>query len=254
MFNRLKYSLIALYVFTALGSSAQKITGTITDKTTGEPVRGAMVSLGNSNFFTNTLGAFELDVSSYKDTLKIVHFAYVSYIEPISPVLVVLHIQLEPAVIKLKEVRIHSARERSFKEDSINNRLEYASQFNYKGLTVMDAFSGNPNKQPDELISVNPLLLIAALTKKGTPEYKFNKILLRDEQAAYVDRKFNRGIVSQITGMKGDTLSGFLTRYRPTYQFVKKASDYEMINYIKDSYKQFKTEGFKGSSPFANQN
>lgn len=237
-------------VFAASDSSAQKITGIVTDKTTGEPVRGAMVNLGNSKTFTNSLGEFELKVLSYRDTLKIVHFAYITYSKAISPVLIALHIQLEPAVIKLKEVRVHSDRERSFKEDSVNNRLEYAKQFNYKAPKVIDAFSDNPNKQPGELISLNPLLLIAALTKKSTPEYQFNKLLLSDEKETFVDRKFNRGIVSQLTGMKGDTLSEFLTRYRPSYGFVKKASDYEMINYIKDSYKQFKKEGMKESNPF----
>lgn len=94
--------------------------------------------------------------------------------------------------------------------------------------------------------------MIAALTKKSTPEYKFNKILIRDEQADYLDRKFNRGIVSRITHLRGDTLSEFLIRYLPTYQFAKKSTDYDMEIYIKESYEKFKKEGFSGSDLFHN--
>jgi hypothetical protein len=163
---------------------------------------------------------------------------------------VTLHIELEPTVISLNTVTVRGNRD--FKKDSIENRIAYAKQFNYKGPTVMDAITGNLNKQPGELISINPLLLIAALTKKGTPEYKFNKTLIRNEQADYVDRRFNRGVVSRITHLKGDTLSEFLIRYRPTYQFAKKTTDYDMEVYIKESFKKFKREGFTGSNPFHN--
>ena len=88
----------------------------------------------------------------------------------------------------------------------------------------MDAFTGNGDKQPGDIISINPLLLIAALSKKSTPEYKFKQMLISDEHEQYVDEHFNKGIVSQITGLQGDTLSAFLTQYRPTYEFVLKAT------------------------------
>ena len=76
--------------------------------------------------------------------------------------------------------------------------------------------------------------------------------LLMDEQADYIDRKFNRGIAAQVTSLKGDTLKEFLIRYRPTYQFAKKATDYEMDIYIKESFEKFKKEGMGGSNPFKN--
>jgi hypothetical protein len=231
-----------------MNSYGQKITGSVVDKTTKQPVSGALVSLGKLKTLTNKLGEFEIAVSELNDSLKIVHFAYKTYTVLINKATTTLHIELEPAVISLNVVTVHG--DRDFKKDSIANRIAYAKQFNYKGPTIMDAFTGNPDKQPGELISINPLLLIAALTKKSTPEYKFNKILIRDEQAEYVDRKFNRGIVSGITGLKGDTLSVFLTTYRPTYLFAKSATDYDMEIYIRDSFKAFEKDGISGADPF----
>jgi hypothetical protein len=193
----MKYLLMLIILVSYCSSYGQNITGIVVDKTTKQPVNGALVSLGSSKTYTNTSGGFEIITNALNDSLKVVHFAYKTYTISISKAITTLHIELEPAVISLNIVTVHG--DRDFKKDSIENRFAYAKQFNYKGPAVMDAFTGNLNKQPGELISINPLLLIAALTKKSTPEYKFNKILIRDEHEQYVDEHFNKGIVSRIT-------------------------------------------------------
>jgi hypothetical protein len=251
----MKYLLLLMVIIASINSYGQKITGTVIDKTTKQPISGALVSTGASKTITNKHGEFEIAAPGSNDSLKIVHFAYKTYTILITKATATLYIELESTVISLNVVTVHG--DKDFKKDSIANRIAYAKQFNYKGPTVMDAFNGNPDKQPGELISINPLLLIAALTKKSTPEYKFNKILIRDEQAEYVDTKFNRGIVSGITGLKGDTLSVFLTTYRPTYLFAKSATDYDMEIYIRDSFREFQKNGVSGADPFhdkANKN
>jgi CarboxypepD_reg-like domain len=244
----MKYLLLLSILLASLCSDGQNITGTVVDKTTKLPISGATVSVGFAKIHTNSFGKFEIATPVLNDSLKVVHFAYKTYVIITNKAITTLFIELQPKVISLNEVVVRG--DRDFKKDSINNRIEYAKQFNYTGPKVMDTFTGNPNKQPGELISINPLVLIATLTKKSTPEYKFNKILIRDEQADYIDRKFNRGVAAQATGLKGDTLKEFLIRYRPTYQFAKKSTDYEMDIYIKDSYKQFKKERFKVDDNF----
>lgn len=246
----MKYLVLLMILFTGVCSYGQKITGIVIDQTTKQPVSGVAISLGDSKTSTNFQGLFEIELTGLNDSLKVAHFGYKTYKAPLSKAITTVHIELEPAVISLKEVTIHSNRDEDFKKDSIENRIAYAKQFNYKGPTIMDAFTGNTNRQPGELISVNPFIIIAALTKKSTPEYKFNKILIRDEEAEYVDRKFNKGIVSRITGLKGDTLSEFLVNYRPAYQFAKKATDYDMELYIKDCLKKFEKDGVEGNDPF----
>jgi CarboxypepD_reg-like domain len=244
----MKYLLLLSILLASLCSYGQNITGTVVDKATKLPISGATVSVGFVKIHTNSFGKFEIATPVLNDSLKVVHFAYKTYVVITNKAITTLFIELQPKVISLNEVVVRG--DRDFKKDSINNRIEYAKQFNYTGPKVMDAFTGNPNKQPGELISINPLLLIAALTKKSTPEYKFNKILIRDEQADYIDRKFNRGTAAQVTGLKGDTLKEFLTRYRPPYKFAKKATDYEMDIYIKESFRKFKKEGFKVDDNF----
>jgi hypothetical protein len=243
-----------LLLFIAVGTlnycCGQQLQGRVTDGATQRPVSGALVSVATAKAFTNNLGEFTVNLTGTTDTLHVTHFGYKAFTVVLNKASRQLHIELEPATIALKQVNIHASRDSDFIKDSIANRREYAKQFNYTGPKVMDAFTGNANKQPGELISVNPFILVAALTKKSTPEYKFHQKLLQDEQAQYIDRKFNRGIVVKVTGLKGDTLSTFMVQYRPGYKFAKKATDYMMINYIKDSYARFAKDGFKMENPF----
>ena len=176
-------------------------------------------------------------------------------VQPISRILSTIHIELEPDKIALKEVTVHSSREKEYKLDSVNNRTFYDKQFNYVGPKVTDAFiPAIGNHSTSELISINPILLVQALTKKSTPEYKFKKTLLRDEQDKYVDQKFNRGNVSKITGLKGDTLANFMVQYRPDFKFAQKATEYDMELYINDCLKKFKSKGMKDAGLFAPKN
>lgn len=248
----MKYLLLFAFFVGANLCYGQQIRGRVVDKDTKLPVNGAIVSIGNKQAFTNSFGEFSI-MASGKDSLKIARFGYNTYKTLISIVMATVRIELEPAKIVLKGVVIHSNREREFKKDSAENRSFYNKEFNYKGPTVMDAFkggAGNPVKNTSQILNLDVITLINALTKKNTAEYKFNKTLLRDEQTEYVNQKFSHGMVAKVTGLKGDTLSAFVVQYRPTYKFAHKATDYEMELYIKDCYKKFLKDGIKSSELF----
>jgi len=229
---------------------AQRLKGTVINAEDKLPVVNALVTMGSNHTYTDGYGQFSID-NSGNDSITVSHITYKTYKGSVSRAIATVRIALEPAPIDLKEVSVHAHREADFKRDSAANREFYSRQFNYTGPKVMDAFTGNAyNRQPGELISINPLLLVQALTKKGTPEYKFHKILLRDEQQQYIDQKFNRGTVSRVVQLKGDTLAAFLIKYRPAYKFIKKATDYDVEVYIKECYKKFAKDGFKGDEVF----
>jgi len=247
----MKYLLLALILVSDITAFGQKISGIVIDKSSREPVAGALVSTGEKTVRTDKLGEFEINESYPADSLKISALGYKTLIIAISKTNEFITINLEPKITNLNEVTIYG--DKSFKKDSLANRQDFARQFNYKGPRVIDAFTGGGNYVPGQLISINMLLLVQALTKKSTPEYKFNKILLRDEHEQYVDEHFNRGKVSRITNLRGDTLLTFLVKYRPDYEFVLKATDYDMDVYIKDCYKKFERGGFAIKGPFVKQ-
>lgn len=251
LLTRLTYLLLLLTVFGTINTYGQKISGIVTDEVTKQPVSGAMVNTGNAKTMTDFGGRFQLTFTGAGDSLKIIHPKYKKYTVALTDPASILLIQLEPKVTQLNEVTIRGNRD--FKQDSITNRTDYAKQFNYQPPKLKDVFSTDL-KQPGELISINLLTLAAVLTAKSTPQYKFKQVLIRDEHEQYVDEKFNRGNVSRITGLKGDTLAQFVTQYRPEYQFALKATDYDMEVYIKDCFEKFKKDGVEGTDPFVGKN
>ena len=223
---------------------AQKVTGLVIDKVTRQPISGVVIKAALVTTHTNQLGQFEIALAHPDDSLKITALGYQTLFVAAGKPNVLLTIELTPKINNLNEVTIIG--DRSFKKDSLANRADYARQFNYKGPRVIDAFTNGAHfYYPGEFFSVNLLVLVQALTKKSTPEYKFNKLLIRDEHEQFVDEHFNRGIVSGITQLKGDTLAAFLLQYRPTYDFAKKSTDYDMEVYIRGCYKKFKDAGYK---------
>ncbi len=247
----MKYLLLALILFSGTTAFGQKISGMVIDKSDREPLTGALVSTGEKTVQTDKLGEFEINVSQPADSLKISALGYKTLIIAITKTNEFITINLEQKITNLNEVTIYG--DRSFKKDSLANRQDFAKQFNYKGPRVIDAFTSGRSYGPGELFSVNLLLLAEALTQKSTPEYKFNKVLVRDEHEQYVDERFNRGNVSRVTNLQGDTLLTFLVKYRPTYEFVLKSTDYDMEVYVMYCYKRFEQEGFAIKGPFVKQ-
>lgn len=245
----MKYLLLFVFIIITGACYGQQVKGKVVNKDTKLPINGAMVSTGNRVVFTNILGDFSIAASG-NDSLKITSLGYKPFRLKVINTMETQHIELDLAKIVLNEVTIRSNRERDFKKDSTEKRRFYAKEFNYKGPRVMDAFVHHVPRSTSELLTVDVMTLIRALTKKSTRAYKFNKLLLRDEKADYVHQKFSHGLVSKVTGLKGDTLSEFVVQYRPTYAFAHKATDYDMELYIKDCYQKFLKEGIKGRTLF----
>ena len=150
----------------------------------------------------------------------------------------------------LRDVLIRANRDH--KKDSINLRKDYAQVFNYQPKKLTDAFTGNPSNVPFAFVSIDLITLFNAINKKNDPTYKFKKELLRNEQADYVATRFNRGLVTRVTGLKGDSLNMFMDKYYPTADWVKKTSDYDMIQYIKAKAVEFRKPAI-GKYPLVNK-
>jgi len=54
------------------------------------------------------------------------------------------------------------------------------------------------------------------------------------EEQDFVDYSFSRRYVEKLTSLHGDSLTSFMLRYRPTYEFCRGASSEDMLNYIND--------------------
>jgi hypothetical protein len=89
-------------------------------------------------------------------------------------------------------------------------------------------------------LNVNIDKLNNALGKKGRDARKLQRALTTDYKNSTVDHRFNP-LAARITGYKDKQLSDFIRDNRPSYEMVSRASDYDIIQYIKKKVSGKKT-------------
>jgi hypothetical protein len=78
-----------------------------------------------------------------------------------------------------------------------------------------------------------------SLSRSGRNAERLQGIIQRDYQQNVIDYRFNRTFVARVTGLKGEKLTSFMTRYRPGYYTTSTTNDYEFISMIKNNYRRF---------------
>ena len=103
----------------------------------------------------------------------------------------------------------------------------------------------------DDILTIGPAgvgLSIDAIwstfSREGKNARRLMEVMQRDFQNQVIDQRFNERIVRRETGLAGDKLYRFLLNYRPSYFFAVKASEYELLSYIKTAYKRFKSNPY----------
>ena len=82
-------------------------------------------------------------------------------------------------------------------------------------------------------VAINIDKVYNALSKEGKDARKMQRTLTADYKGSVVDKRFSKTLVTKITGYNGKKLDDFMLNNRPTYEFAVNATDYKMIQYIK---------------------
>jgi hypothetical protein len=125
-----------------------------------------------------------------------------------------------------------TVRSSTYQEDSLNRRNEYREFYSNPKQRL--AGSNTPTGFG---ITFSP---VSYFSKREKQKRELRKRLARNEEIAFVDFHFSRRTVEKLTGLQGDSLSTFMLRYRPSYEFCRKASQEDMLVYINDKLKEFK--------------
>jgi hypothetical protein len=78
-----------------------------------------------------------------------------------------------------------------------------------------------------------------ALSRSGRNASHLRSIIQANYYQDVIDYRFNAGLVTRITGLKGTELKDFMQKYRPGYYFVIVASDYDFITSIRANYRRY---------------
>lgn len=232
--------LFILFLNANKADAQYKIRGTVYDSSRNYPLEAVTVlTTSGKGTITNADGQYEIAVSendsvwfSYlnKPTIK---FSVLKIADPFA-----FDISLKVSVKELKEVKV---KPRDYKQDSIQNRLDYAKAFDFqrpKLRAVTPQYGAGAGFDLDEIIN-------AFRFRRNRSMLSFQKRLIAQEQEKFVEHRFSKALVRRLTGLDGNPLDSFMMLFRPSYTFTLTSNDYDFQKYILDAYELFK----KGLSP-----
>lgn len=135
-------------------------------------------------------------------------------------------------IFGLQEVNV---RGRNYHRDSLETRDEYGRYFNYKKPGAMDVLKTLP---------VNPVTALSYLvpSKARKRREHFRDQLVYWEKEKYIDYRYSPEVVQKMTKLESPELDSFMYKYKPGYQFLETASDYDLLLFIKQSFEQYQKE------------
>ena len=224
------FLLVADYSATA---QTYTIRGMVYDSSRNYPLEAVSVlSTSGKGTVTNADGYYEIEVTE-KDSIW---FSYLNKPTIKFPVLKIysplsFDISLQVNVPTLKEVKI---RPRNYKQDSIQNRVDYAKIFNYEKPKIRPSITGmGVGFDLDEIINMFRF-------KRNRSLASFQRRLVLDEQDKFIDHRFNKALVRRLTLLDGGELDSFMRIYRPSFTFTKMAGEYDFQYYIKTAFFRYK--------------
>jgi hypothetical protein len=223
-----------IMLFAQQADAQYKIMGTVYDSSRNYPLEAVSVmSTSGRGTITNADGMYQIEVSE-KDSIW---FSYLGKPTMKFPVLKIgnptgFDISLQVSVTTLKEVKI---RQRNYKQDSIQNRNDYAKIFNYRkpGLkAVTPQYGAAAGFDLEQIISIFQF-------RKNRSMLSFQKRLLLEEREKFITHRFSKALVRRLTSLDGQPLDSFMLLFRPSYHFTQTSGDYDFQQYIKIAYNRF---------------
>ena len=227
----IKIVAILILLCTIQKAAAQyKIQGTVYDSSRLYPLEAVSVLSTNGNgTLTNAEGHYSIEVGE-KDSIWFSYLGKPTIKFPVLKITDVQHfdISIQVSVPILKEITV---RTRNYKEDSVQNRKDYAKVFDFRRPNLGTMTSIGPSGAG---IDINELIRSFQF-RKNRNMVKFQERLLQQEKDKFIDHRFNKALVRRLTNLPDGQLERFMVIYRPDYEFTLYTSDYDFQSYIKEA-------------------
>jgi hypothetical protein len=139
-----------------------------------------------------------------------------------------------PVFLEIKAQTLQAARVEftNYQLDSMDRRKEYAWVYDHGQESKLE----HERKSDGVGVTMNIFRNTSSAAKQRE---RLQKRLSKEEQDYYVDFRYNKDYVGKITHLKGDSLKTFMQKFRPSYDYCRKAATVDILVYINDCYKQF---------------
>jgi hypothetical protein len=219
---------LALLIFSAFQrSNAQfKVKGTVYDSSRIVPMSSVTVfSTAGRLTLSDSNGHYSIDVNE-KDSIWFSYLGKPTIKYSVLRMNDPLHfdIAIQVSIPVLKEVVVKA---RNYRLDSIQNRIDYAKAFNFEKPGLSTNMSGaGVGFDLDEIIRMFQF-------RRNKMMQHFQQRLIDEEREKFIDHRFNKQLVRELTSLTPPKLDTFMVWYRPSYQFAAMASDYDFRLYIR---------------------
>jgi hypothetical protein len=226
---------LCFYLFFCLqhANAQVKLSGMVADGDNRSGLPGVTIinKSTRSGTISNESGRFSIDAMP-GDSLEFSMLSYYGKALAVPTTSMFVNVYLSRRIFGLQEVNVKA---KDHRMDSLSIRDEYGKYFNYHKPGAVDILKTLPS---------NPITALTYLVPSKTRKRKehFKEQLVYWEQEKFIDYRYNPEVVERMTKLNGNDLDTFMVRYRPGYQFLQDASEYDLLLYIKQSYEQFKQE------------
>lgn len=232
----LRILLIILIISTSLVAKSQIwLTGKVYDSTRMVTIPAVKVTTKKGEMtFTDSIGRYGINVSkddsiSFTYRGKSTNFFPVRQINYPAGFDIALQVIVQDRYQTLREIVVVG---KTYRQDSLENRERYRKIFEFETGGLQLTSSGN----------LDPNSLIGAFKfRKNKVMRSFQSRLVIEEQQKFIDSRFTKGLVRQITGLNERDLERFMKLWRPTYELVAFAEEYQFHQYILDASRYFKS-------------
>jgi hypothetical protein len=166
------------------------------------------------------------------DTLEFSMLSYATKVIIVPMLSSSQNVYMEKRLFELQGVNV---RGKNYRNDSMALRDEYGRYFNYHKPGAVDVLKTLP---------ANPITALTYLVPSKVRKRKeqFHEQLLYWEKEKYIDYRYSPELVEKMTKLQSPELDSFMYKYRPGYQFLNSASEYDLMLYIKQSFEAYQKE------------
>lgn len=230
MLRKILYSVVftAFFLLSSLWMFAQiTVRGTVYDINRDPLTAVSVLSTSGKGTFTDSNGRYIINVGP-QDSIWFSYLNKPTIKYPVRSINanIAFDLSLHVNVLQLKDVKI---KEKNYKLDSLRNREEYAKVFDFKRPNPLRDISVGPTGVG---FSIDALIGMFQFRKNKRMEL-FQKRLIEQEQDHFVDYRFNKKLVKQLTGLDSAELDTFMMVHRPPYEFTANSSEYDFRDFIR---------------------
>ena len=216
-----------LLLLLSFSCGAQTLQGVVTDAASHKPLYPVTVVniITQQSVYTDVNGFYSIAANQG----DVIAFSYLGYkavqrAKPLSVIIATQNITMERMNYELQEFKLRPGHLTKYQLDSFERAVTYKVPLQ--------------RRPPSPLVS--PVSALAEkFSKRAKRTYQFQKNFAAGEIEKFVETRYSPELVTELTGLTGDSIGHFMYAYPMAYDFARTATDLEVKMWIRTNYREW---------------